>query len=464
MKPVSRLGVKLLVWLLGIGVATGVWATVDLDRFRIPPVVVAGPSLTPTNLRVTSYDTSTNVLYLAWNDSQDYPDSQHGQWPCAAGAISYVPNVWGWFLGTGTRLSSDEAARSGSITENVRGSAKNYKVRYQRAEIYDRGDEDTRCQTLNYDYSNVLSYTFPTETVFTPVAGAEYSVSFAQEPVYLGREARLVVNLTNTQSLAGYTYLYRVRARRHLYDASTDSWSLGSYLNLSSGFSCSSISAGQSRSLSHLFTNETATGEWLFRIEIERTRLSTWSGSNCSTTDRIQLGDLGTDHTQARLNGLRINWISGTLSERGVNVTWTDALGDDGVLFAGEPADVQVVIAHSVASTRYCYEVTMTERGSRVAAWAPRGVANGTTTYDHTRRIVEGSPVTRNYLISVYRSSTTVSDDAPCELDDSSSLLFVAFVLNLRWQVKPAPAVLADSCPPNCFAGDGGTPGRLTMW
>ena len=442
MKPTGLLGLKLLVWLLGIGLATGVWATVDLDRFMSIPVVVAGPSLTPTDFQVTGYNTSTNVVSFSWADAQDYPS---GAW-CGQ---------FGWWLDNGDRIALYASARSGSTIENIRGSTKNYKVRYQKTSHYfdDDGNRDCRI-SARYDYSNVASYTFPTEADFTPVAGAEYSVSFAQEPVYLGRTARLVVNLTNTQSLAGYTYLYRVRVRRHLYDASTDSWSLGSYLSMSSGFSCSSISAGQSSSLSHLFTNETATGEWLFRIEIERTRLSTWSGSTCSTSDRIQLGDLGTDHTQAGLNGLRINWISGTLSERGVNVTWTDALGDDGVLFAGEAADVQVLIAHSVASTRYCYEVIMTEGGNRVAALAPRSVSTSSTNYNYTLRIVEGSPVTKNYLISVYRSSTTVADDAPCDLDDSSSLLFVAFVLNLRWQVKPAPAVLADSCPPNCFAGD----------
>ena len=444
MKPATRLGVKLLVWLLGIGLGAGVWATVDLDRFRIVPVVVAGPSLTPTGLQVTGYSTSTNVISFSWADTQNYPDSYSA---CGGGS--------GWVLNTGHRVADGEAARSGSAIQNIRGMAKDYKVRFVRRWVYDAdGDDDNTCGLTNYDYSNVVSYTFPNETVFTPVAGAEYSVSFAQEPVYLGRTARLVVNLTNTHSQSGYTYLYRVRVRRHLYDASTDSWSLGSYLSMSTGFGCSSISAGQSRSLSHNFSNETSGGEWLFRIEIERTRLSTWSGSTCSTTDRISLGDLGTDHTQARLNGLRINWLSGTLSERGVNVTWTDALGDDGVLFAGEPADVQVVIAHSVASTRYCYEVTMTERGSRVAALAPRAVGTNTATFDHTMRIAEGSPVTRNYLISVYRSSTTVADDAPCELDDSTSLLFVTFVLNLHWQVKPAPAILADSCPPNCFAGD----------
>ena len=312
MKPATRLGVKLLVWLLGIGLATGVWATVDLDRFRSIPVVVAGPSLTPTDFEVTGYSTSTNVISFAWADAQNYP-SPETTYPCSSGA-----SRTGWFLSDGTneaRIAVAEETRSGAITENLRGATKSYKVQYRRADEDD--DDGNSCVTVSHDWSNVVSYTFPTETAFTPVAGAEYSVSFAQEPVYLGRAARLVVNLTNTQSLAGYTYLYRVRARRHLYDASTDSWSLGSYLSLSSGFSCSAISAGQSRSLSHLFSNETATGEWLFRIEIHRTRLSTWSGSTCSTTDRIQLGDLGTDHTQAGLNGLRINWISGTLSERG---------------------------------------------------------------------------------------------------------------------------------------------------
>ena len=442
MKPASRLGVKLLAWLLGIGLATGVWATVDLDRFRIVPVVVAGPSLTPTNLQITGYNTSTNVMSFTWQDTQDYP--------AHVGSCGSARR--GWFLTNSTRVAISEAARSGSAIENVRGSVKSYRVRYK---IGTRNSVDSDCYTQSFGLSNTVSYTFPAEVVFTPVTGAEYSVSIVQEPVYLGRGARLVVNLTNTQSVAGYIYIYKVKVRRHLYDASTDSWSLGSYLtDLPTAFNCSSISAGNSLSLNHDFTNETAAGEWLFRIEIERTRLSTWSGSGCSTTDVITLADLGTDHTQARLSGVRINWISGKLSERGVNVTWTDALGDDGVLFAGEAADLQVVIVHTDDNTTYCYEVTMTERGSRVAAWAPRAVAKDTTTYDHTRRIVEGSPVTKNYLISVHRSETTVSDDAPCELDDSSSLLFVAFVLNLHWQVKPAPAVLADSCPPNCFAGD----------